>query len=83
MQEQVARDRAAYEEKIRNLQRAQSELNGMDPTSERARNLGSQIARGEKDAADMARNLDTEDKTFQKKINRKILRQPRLKNGAH
>ena len=73
MQEQVARDRAAYEEKIRNLQRAQSDLNGMDPNSQTARNLGSQIAQGQRDAAEMARNLDAEDRTFQKKMKRQSL----------
>lgn len=82
MQEQVARDRAAYEEKIRNLQRAQSELNRMDPRSQTARNLGSRIALGREEAATLEKTLDAEDKTFRKKMKRKALFASGLKYNA-
>ena len=68
MEEQVARDRAAYEDKIRNLQRAQSELDRMNPSSPTARNLQWQISESEQEAVEMARNLNAENKTFSKKM---------------
>jgi hypothetical protein len=71
MQERIAREQAAYQEQIRNLQRAQSDLNHMDPTSQAAKVMQSKIIEGEAEAARMARNLAQEDKTFQRKVKSK------------
>lgn len=74
MQERIAQEQAAYEEKIRDLERAQSHLDHMDPTSQAARDMESQIHKDEAEAARMAQNLAIEDKTFQKKVKSKVLR---------
>ena len=71
MQERIAREQAAYEEQIRKLQQAQSDLNHMDPNSQAARDMQSQIIEGEAEATRMAENLAEEDKTFQKKVKSK------------
>jgi uncharacterized phage infection (PIP) family protein YhgE len=71
MQERIAQEQAAYEEKIRNLQRAQSNLNRMDPNSQAAQDMQTQIIEGEAEVAQMAQNLAEEDKTFQRKVKSK------------
>lgn len=73
MREQLARDKAAYVEKIRSLKRAQSELNRMDPASQTARKLGSRIQLGRAEAATMEKDLDAEKLTFRKKAKRRCL----------
>ena len=68
MQEQVEQDRLAYEEKIRTLEREQSDLNNMDPDSASARNLRSKIAEDERAAEYIAQNLEAEERTFNQKM---------------
>ena len=72
MQERIAQEQAAYEEQIRKLRGAQDDLRGMDPASQEARNLQSQVEEGEVEAARMAQNLAVEDKTFQHKMKSKL-----------
>ena len=64
----MAQEQAAYEERIRNLQRVKSDLNHMDPNSLSAKDMQSQVVEGEAEAARMAEGLAKKGEAFQKKM---------------
>lgn len=72
MHDQLERNRSIYEERVQNLERAQSHLGHMDPASPSTQAFAAQVEQERAAVDSMRQNLEAEKQGFRKKAKRRL-----------